>query len=78
MPAPYRRRTDRAISTPSSSVPDALCMRKPSSRISLRARRRSAQGAELAVNVDARGGPAIAAVALLAAAAVVVLLWWLP
>jgi hypothetical protein len=46
-------------------------MPKPPSQLSLHARRR---GAELAVAVEARGGPAIAAVALLAAAVVVVLL----
>jgi hypothetical protein len=44
-------------------------------KLSLHARR---CGAELAVRVEARGVPAIAAVALLAAAAAVVLLvvWW--
>jgi hypothetical protein len=36
---------------------------RPSSKLSLRAHRRSAKGAELAVDVDARGGPAIATVA---------------
>jgi hypothetical protein len=49
-------------------------MPKPPSQLLLRARRR---GTELAV--EARGGPAIAAVALLAVAVVVVLvLRWLP
>ena len=50
-------------------------MPKPPSQLSLHARRR---GAALAVAGEARGGPAIAAVALLAAAVVVVvLLRWL-
>ena len=64
-----------AIWTPRGSRSDARPMPKPPSHLSLHARR---CGAELAVAVEARGGPAIAAVALLAAAAVVlVLLRWL-
>lgn len=47
-------------------------MPKPTSQLSLHARRR---GIELAVAIEARGGPAIGAVALLAIAAV--LLRWL-
>lgn len=80
MSAAHRRRHDHdpALSTPSSPAVDAPSMPKRSSQLSLRARRRSATGAELVVDVDARGGPAIAAVALLLlAAAVVVLLRWL-
>lgn len=71
MPALPRRRRNPAVSTPSGAVSDARSMPKPPSQLSLHARRR---GAELAVAVEARGGPAIAAVALLAAAVVVVLL----
>jgi hypothetical protein len=60
-----------------SRVDNARLMPEPSFRLSLRASRRSAK---LAVDVDARGRPAIAAVALLAGAAVAVLLVlrWLP
>jgi hypothetical protein len=43
--------------------------------LALRARRRSAKGAELELDIDARGWPAIAAVAVLAAALVLVLRW---
>ncbi|HWO20723.1 MAG TPA: hypothetical protein VNO30_18275 [Kofleriaceae bacterium] len=51
-------------------------MLKPSSKLSLRKRRCSA---ELTLDVEGRGRPAITAVALLAAATVmVVLLRWLP
>jgi hypothetical protein len=62
---------------PISRAADARCMSEPSFRLSLRAFRRSAT---LAVEVDARGQPPIAAVALLAAAALVVVLVlrWLP
>lgn len=71
MPALPRRRRNPAVSTPSGAVSDAQFMPKRPSQLSLHARRR---GAELAVAVEARGGPAIAAVALLVAAVVVVLL----
>lgn len=65
---------DRAISTRAHRVADARFMPEPSFRHLLRAGRRSAK---LAVDVDARGRPAITAVALLAAVVVVLLLWWL-
>jgi hypothetical protein len=40
---------------------------KPSAKLSLHARKRSAKGAEVAVDIDARGWPAIATVAFLVA-----------
>jgi hypothetical protein len=76
MPALPRRRRNPAVSTPSGAVSDARSIQTPS-QLSLHARRCGAELA-VAVAVEARGGPAIAAVALLAAAAmVVVLLRWL-
>ena len=50
---------------------------KVSPHLSLRARRRNPDGAELAVDVAARGWPAIAVVALLAPVVGYVLLRWL-
>jgi hypothetical protein len=50
---------------------------KVSPHLLLRARRRNADGAELAVDVAARGWPAIAGVAFLALVVGYVLLQWL-
>ena len=74
MPALHRRRRRPfAISTPGACVLDPGSMLKPSPKLLLRARR-SAKGAEL--YLDARGWPAIVAVAVLAAA--IVLVRWFP
>jgi len=76
MSAPHHCRRMHAISTPNGLASDAPFMLKPSSKLSLRKRRCSA---ELTLDVEGRGRPAITAVALLAAATVmVVLLRWLP
>lgn len=48
-----------------------------SPRLSLRARRRNPDGAEFAVDIAARGWPAVAGVAVLALVAAYLLLSWL-
>lgn len=70
----------RAHRDPSNNAKNATRRRdtdQVSPHLSLRARRRNPDGAEFAVDVAARGWPAIAGVALLALVTAYVLLRWL-
>ena len=65
-----------SLKSPRDNAPsDPGRMHTPPPHLSLRARRRNPDGAELAVDVAARGGPAIAGVALLALVVAYVLRW---
>jgi hypothetical protein len=68
----HRDHRIRAISTPGLPVLDPRSW----SKLSLRAHRRSAKGAEFAVDVDAHGWPAIVTVAVLTTAVILALLLW--
>lgn len=66
--------THRQVDADDTRAPRPLRRASPEPRLSVRARRRNSKGAELAVDVAARGWPAIATVAVLAAAACVLVL----